>query len=123
MNDDTTNLVIEIAKEFMTFLQGSGTPWAKGYFRFRSEALNFGSSASFTNDGNTFLISAMKNATFFSSINEKSRRLIESMKKDEGLFLLIVDDLFNYDIKFEWSDLNKWEITKMDGGTGVPMGV
>jgi hypothetical protein len=123
MDGSTTPLVVEIAREFMTLLQSGGQPWVRGFFRFRSEENSFGSNASYVFGEHVFLISAMRNKVFYERTNELGRRLIESFDRTRGLFLIVVKSDFSYEIKFEWDDLNKWEIGKIDGGTGLPSGI
>jgi len=41
----------------------------------------------------------------------------------EGVFLLTVDSNNAYEINFEYKDMNRWKISKSDGGTGIPEGV
>lgn len=35
----------------------------------------------------------------------------------------MVDSSFEYEIKFEYEDMNRWRISKFDGGTGIPAGL
>jgi hypothetical protein len=123
MANDRTELVVEIAKEFIALLQVTGGGWTKGFFRFKSEDTVYGSNASYIAGDAVFLIGAIKNKHFYERANRISRDLIESFDKTYGVLLLTVDSTFDYEIKFEWSNLDKWEISKIDGGTGVPVGL
>ncbi len=123
MNEESTELVVEIAKEFMTLLQESGREWSKGFFRFKSDDDNYGANASYVVGENVSLISAMKNREFYNKMNELGRKLVNSFGKTRGVFLVIADSSFDYEIKFEWDDLSKWEITKLDQNTGIPAGI
>jgi hypothetical protein len=69
------------------------------------------------------LISAIKYGVFYDSMNAKGATLFSLMEKAKGVFVLVADSDSNYDMKFEWKDLHRWEITKMNGGTGVPHGL
>ncbi|QND84421.1 Uncharacterized protein ChrSV_2194 [Chromobacterium vaccinii] len=53
-------------------------------------------------------------------MNDLGATLFKELGKSQGVFLLTIDAEFNYDINFEWKDLHRWEITKLDGGTGLP---
>ena len=45
------------------------------------------------------------------------------LAKERGVFLITVNANLEYDIKFEWNDLEKWKISKLDGRTGIPEGI
>lgn len=123
MNDETTLTIIELAKEFIGIVRKIEPGWTKAYYRFRSEGFRFGSKSSYVVGSTAMLISAMKHAKFYESMNEKGVKLLSLMGKEKGVFVLVVDSSFKYDVKFEWEDLQRWEITKMNGGTGVPDGL
>ena len=123
MDDPTTSTIIELAKEFIGLVRGIEPRWSNAYYRFRSEGLRYGSNASYVVDSNALLISAVKQAKFYESMNSKGAKLLALMGKEKGVFLLVADSTFKYDVKFEWEDLHRWEITKMNGGTGVPKGL
>jgi hypothetical protein len=36
--------------------------------------------------------------------------------------LLIVDSTFNYEVKYEYEDSSRWAISKVGGGSGIPVG-
>ena len=123
MNDDTTAFVVEIAKTFIAMLQVTAPKWEKGFFRFKSEDDNYGSNASYVIGNEAFLVGALRNGVFFDRANRIGRNLIESFGRTRGMFLLIAENNFDYKIEFEWDDLDRWEITKLDGGTGIPAGL
>jgi hypothetical protein len=123
MNEESSSVVIELAKEFIELVRLAEPKWTKAFYRFRSEGIRFGSNGSYVVDSNVMLISALKNARFYDNMNRKGARLLELLGKSQGVFLLTIDAEFNYDIKFEWVDLHRWEITKLNGRTGVPEGI
>ncbi|MEC4594383.1 MULTISPECIES: hypothetical protein [Nitrospirillum] len=55
-------------------------------------------------------------------MNETGAALLRALGKETGVFLLTVDTGAQYDIRFDWDDLDRWRITKLDGGTGLPAG-
>ena len=56
-------------------------------------------------------------------MNEKSGRLQAQIKKERGVFLVAANSDFDYEIKFEYQDMNRWQINKLDGRTGIPEGI
>jgi len=120
MNDEASAVVVDLAKEFIELARSLDSSWTKGYYRFRAEQFRYGSNASYIGSSGVTLIGAMKNGSFYNSMNERGAKLLKILGKERGVFLLSVDNNFDYDIKFEWSDLQRWEITKMNGRSGVP---
>jgi hypothetical protein len=50
-------------------------------------------------------------------------QLVAEIETVPVLFLLVVDNNYDYEMKCEYDDLSKWAITRMDVGTGVPAGL
>ena len=121
MNDEATAIVVKLAKEFTGLMRELEPTWMRAYYRFRSEGVRYGSNASYAVDSNSSLIGALKWASFYDRMNADGAKLFDILGKPQGVFLMTVDAEFNYDIKFEWDDLNRWEISKANGGTGLPM--
>ncbi len=123
MDGIATAVVIELAKEFIELMRELDQNWSKAYCRFRSGAGRYGSNASYISGSNVFLIGALKWAGFYERMNARGAKLVEILGRTQGVFLLTIDTDSNYDIKFDWEDLNRWEITKLDGGTGLLQGI
>ena len=107
-----TAVVIELAKEFIGFMREIEPKWAKAFYRFRSEEGRYGSNASYVVDSNVSLIGALKHAGFYERMNASGAKLLETLGKSQGVFLLTVDNEFNYDMKFEWD--NPKRITNLE---------
>ena len=123
MNEAASAVVIELAKEFIELVRSLEPSWARAYYRFRSTGSRYGSNASYLSGSDVSLIGAIKNAPFYESMNKKGASLLNLLTKEQGVFLLSVDSHLDYDIKFEWNDLDRWEITKMNGRSGIPEGI
>jgi hypothetical protein len=124
VDDERAGLVIELAKEFMEFVRRTDPSWRKGYYRLQSEPFQFESSASWVTEGEKVtLVDAIKNGGFFDSMDKKGRQLLKLLGKDTGVFVLVIDSSFEYKIDFEYEDLNRWRISKLKGGTGIPAGL
>ena len=123
MNQDASLIVLELAKEFIEFVRQVEPRWSKAFYRFRFEELRYGANGSLVVDSNAMLIGAIKHAHLYESMNIKGAELLELLDKTQGVFLLTVDSDFNYDVQFEWVDLYRWEITKVNGATGFPTGI
>jgi hypothetical protein len=123
ITDEATPLVIDIAKGFITLVREVEPKWEKAYLRFVSHDSTAEAKASYVHAAGVEIINVLKYKDFFHSITKKGQELLAALGKDDGLFLLVTDSNFNYEIKFEYQDLDKWRISKLAGATGVPEGI
>jgi hypothetical protein len=49
-----------------------------------------------------------------------SLELFQEMKKAPALLLLTIGKEFEYEIQFEYENMKRWNISLLDGGSGVP---
>lgn len=78
------------------------------------------SSASYTTPFDVFIVSALMQDEFFDEMDRLSLHLLSGMEHDSILMLLAIDKNFDYEVKFEYKDMERWRISLADGGTGVP---
>lgn len=78
---------------------------------------------SYVHETGVEIIDVLKHKNFFHPIAQKGKDPLAALGKTEGVFLLSTDSNFDYEIKFEYQNLERWKITKMEGGTGMPEGV
>lgn len=123
MSDEATPLVIEIAKGFVSLLRQTEPKWQKAYLRFVSDESGAEAKASFVHTDGVEIINVLNHKTFFHAVTTKGRELLAALGKDRGLFLLVTDASLNYEIRFEYQDMDKWRISKLSGGTGLPEGI
>lgn len=117
-----SELVVELAKTFMSTLQQQFPGWSRAFFRFSATELHYGSKGSVERDGQVTLLSAIKLSEFFEHMNRSAHELWQRGKKFQVLLLTVQSD-FDYRIDFELVDLGRWEITKLNGASGLPVGV
>ena len=120
MKENETDLIIELAKVFLETVQDLDPSFERAFFRFHVEERMHESCASYTTPSNVFIIDALTHDEFFDTMDEISVQLLNEMKKTRGLLLLTIDRNFDYDVQFEYDDMDKWRISLTDGGTGVP---
>jgi len=120
VNAEASAVVVELAKELITLVLELEPRWQEAFFRFAEDKALYGSTASFIWDSKVEILSVFQHRPFFTSMNQRGQRLLRSLGRQEGLFLLVARSDFNYQIKFEFNDLNRWPISKLNGGTGVP---
>ncbi|MCW5299391.1 hypothetical protein DXT88_14520 [Herbaspirillum lusitanum] len=121
--DGATLVVIALAKEFIAAMQRINPVWEKAYWRFVCKDDHYGSNASYSTPTEITLISAIKEKQLFENLNNLGRQLWNSENDPDRRFcvcLLAVSSTFDYEIKFEQNDENRWRITKLDGKSGLP---
>lgn len=62
---------------------------------------------------------SFENSAFFETANGRARSLLHTFGETQGVALLTVDAAFDYKIDFDWNDLDRWKITKVDGASGI----
>jgi len=121
--DETTLLVLDITKSFIELLRGIEPKWNKSYFRLWLQESVSETKGSYLHGNKVETICVYKHNEFFAFMNDKGQKLMNIMGEKEGVFLLSVDSSNSYEINFEYKDLNRWKISKMDGGTDIPQGM
>lgn len=125
-NEKISAISIDYAKSAFKFLKAIGARWDKAFFRFSADESHNDCSASYVSNGAATLLSAIDHDAYFETMaryGEKLSALTESQHAGGFVCLLVVDSGFDYKIKFEFADSQKWKITKLDGGTGMPAGL
>jgi hypothetical protein len=123
MDTESSAVVVDLAKDMIESMRKLDPAWERSFFRFRIEEFRYGSNASYVREADVFLIDPFEDDGFFDRMNEKSRSLFKQLNKKEGVLLLIANSLFDYEVKFEFEDLDRWQISKLNNGTGMPEGI
>lgn len=123
IKDEASPLVIDIARGFISLVMSIEPGWKKAYLRFLAEESESEVKGSVVSESGVQIIDVLKHKDFFHPAAAKGRELLQALGKDEGLFLLIIDSSFDYEIKFEYENMDRWKISKFDGGTGIPTGL
>jgi hypothetical protein len=119
-------LVTEIAKVFISSLREQAPAWQRGFLRFEASDGHHGSKGSYQTASSVFLIDPFECGGLFDTVNDLGVQLREALaqpSKKFCLFLLSVDASFNFRMDYEWSDSSRWQISKLNGGLGIPVGV
>jgi hypothetical protein len=117
-----SELVVELAKTFITMMESRFSGWSRAFFRFSADEQQYGSNGSFERDGQVSLFSALALAEFFDHMNGMAHELWRGGQKFRVMLLTIQSD-FDYHVSFEPVDATRWSISKLDGATGLPVGL
>ncbi|HSI18469.1 MAG TPA: hypothetical protein VK980_11905 [Sphingomonas sp.] len=123
MDASATAAIEEIAKDFIRCLHRVAPDFERAFFRFKLEPEAYGSNASYISGAAILLVDPFENSAFFENANERVRSLLHTFGKTRAVALLTVDASFDYKIDFDWNDLDRWRITKVDGASGIPAGL
>ena len=123
---DSSATVVAIGKLFLDFLQKEVPNWSRGFYRFEVSSLGYGANASCVARDAVFILDALEHSDFFDEMSFLGNQLHEEM--DEGkpkfcVMLLRVDSDFNYKVDFEYADCKRWRIAKLNGASGIPVGI
>lgn len=120
MKERQTDLVIEIAKRLIVEIQNIEPEFDRAFFRFFAQERMYDSSASYTALSKVFIVDAFTLNEFFDEMNSICLNLLAEMEKNPALLLLTIDKYFDYEIQFEYKNMKKWNISRANGGTGIP---
>ena len=119
-----SEMVIELAKGFIQTMIDSNEKWDKAFFRFHSDVNGYGGNASYTQGSSVNLLGQFKFDGFVEKTCDKFENLKKSLAQSNKPFcvaLLVIDNQYNFKILYEYNDLDKWFITKIDSD-GIPRG-
>jgi hypothetical protein len=124
-NRRATELIVELPKILMRALQEGFPGWRRAFLRFEASDSHHGSKGSYVTENGVFLFDTMTQKPLFKELNELGWELRSAMPGELRfcVFILAVNADFSYKIDFEFSNPDRWQITKMNGGTGIPEGL
>src|SRR5689334_8099586 len=123
--DEASRLTMELAKSLIREMEAMGIRWNTAFLRaeFREEVETY--NGSFVLEDGVHLFDVLEHEPFFAFVREIAPQLRAASANGAVQFcvaLLIVDSNFNYEMKYEYADANRWVISKLHGGSGVPVG-
>ncbi len=123
MYEDQSEIVTEMASALVEFASKIDSSWKKAYYRFYIGGPESGSIGSCVGRSGIHFIDGLTHVDFCNALNELGKRLFSLFGQKRGLLLLSVDSNMEFNIDFEFEDLNKWRIIKSDGSSGIPEGI
>jgi len=122
-----SEVTVLLAKKFISYMKNFSEPWDNAYFRFHFSDNDYGCNGSFSSNGNASIFDVFEHETLFDSLQEIALQLHEAILNADNsanfrVALLTINSAYEYDIKYEYEDINKWEITKTKSN-GIPVGL
>jgi len=123
-NSRATEIIVELPKTLMKALQERFPGWRRAFLRFDASDGHHGSKGSYVTEEGVFLFDKRKLKPLFKELNGLGWELRSAMpdKLRFCVFILSVNADSSYKMDFEFSDSDRWQITKKNGGTGIPEG-
>ena len=123
MDKKVESALMELVARFADLLHAGYAGWSIGYFRFYRDSGHWGSNCSSIEAGRVRLGDAIKYSKFFEEMNKSCLALFDELKKDRGVMLISVNQRMEFRLNFEWDKLDRWQISKLNGLTGVPLDI
>lgn len=123
ISDAATLFAVGLAKALVKLVKEVEPDWRDAYMRLSLREGVVEAKASYVHASGAELFDVLQHKDFFHSATREGRELMTALGKERGVFLLIVDSTLNYEFKFEHINMDRWRISKMRGGTGVPEGL
>jgi hypothetical protein len=109
MNEAASSVVVEITKELIRIADSLEQGWEAAYFRFESGGLSEGHTmtASYISGMSETVVEDPKS---LGALGNRGVTLLKLLGRERGVFLVSVDSQLNYNIRFEWRNLQRWAI-------------
>jgi hypothetical protein len=126
INEQASNSVIALATLLIDAMRQVSPQWKRAYMRLQADDDGMSARISYVNAAGVELLGSIDYSTVYKQAIELGTRLKEFTDTGRRPFkvcLVIADAAFNYDVLFEYDDAGKWAITKLDGASGIPVGI
>lgn len=120
MEDKKTALIVELVKQLTDLVHSIEPKWQNAYFRFSFQEIGSRTTGSYRAGDAIWLISSIKFHEQITGLSERAKKIIVLLEKERAVLLMILDSAFDYEVKFEYTNMDRWQISKLDGGTGFP---
>ncbi|WP_394780581.1 hypothetical protein [Undibacterium sp.] len=118
--DEEAEIIFEMGIAFIQHMIDTASGWEKAYFRIQIDENHSSSTGIYIVGSEVEFIELPY--SFAHGMEKKATRLAEVFGKDEMVMLLFVKSNYGAEAFFDYEDMDKWEISKLDGRTGIPEG-
>ena len=124
-SDENISLTVALAKNFVQEISSSYSGWESAYLRIEATEESIGCRISCKLPHQVELLDVLQHKPFTRTVMEIGAKLREQVPQNGKKFivlLIVIESNFNYEIQYEYENSNRWAITKLGGGTGIPEG-
>jgi hypothetical protein len=126
MNERASDCVIALATVLIDTTRQVSPQWNRAYMRLQADADSMSARISYVNTVGVHLLGAIDYSTAYRQaidLGTQLKELTDTGRRPFQVCLVIVDAAFNYEVLFEYEDPGKWGISKLDGCSGIPVGL
>jgi hypothetical protein len=123
--DKPSELIIELAKAVVTEMSASFREWEEAFVRMQADDGFFEAKCSCVLSDGPQILDVLAHKSFISKVQELGLALRQALPSADERFyvaLLRVGSDMSYEMQYEYKDHGRWRISKMNGGTGMPVG-
>ena len=116
---------IDLVRAVVEHMRATDDTWKEAFVRFQALDRVTTAKASYVAERGVFIVDVIQARLFMKEVQTFGERLVGLASEDGNtacLFLLAVDCKLRYEFVYEWTDFDRWRISKLDGGTGRPEG-
>lgn len=121
--DIGTEITVELAKLLISEMQAMNVDWKQAFMRMQAAPESVQIKGSFVLPNEIHLFDVFKHRPMIHAFSHKVRALQQATSHQNKVFcvaLLIVDSGFNFEVKYEYKNQNRWAISKMNNASGYP---
>jgi len=126
MNEQASNCVIALATALIDTMRQVSPQWNRAYMRLEADADDMSARISYVDPVGVHLLGGIDHSAVYRQaidLGIQLKALTDTGRRPFRVCLVVVDGAFNYEVLFEYEDSGKWAISKLDGGSGVPVGL
>lgn len=117
----TVEIVGELAKEISTI----EPTWQRAFLRISKGIGIAEAKASYVGPTGIIIVNVLEHKTFFHWVVDITDRFFETLDatRPVKVALVVLNSDLSYELTYEYDDPQRWTISKLNGGTGVPAGL
>jgi hypothetical protein len=126
INEQASNSVIALATLLIDAMRQVSPQWRRAYMRLQADDDGRSARISYVNAAGVHLLGGIDYSRVYRQaidLGSQMKQFTDTGRRPFKVCLVIVDAAFNYDVLFEYHDAGKWAITKLEGASGIPVGI